>query len=158
MSRARPYPVKHQAYLVPKKSIFNKIVGDSQFELDFAAFLDGCNDIVSFAKNSQQTFLRIGVWQFRRRRQFDQAGCRRSIPGLYRLRSAGSLVETESAPRNDDGPVTACVRCAPKLRGSSRWTFPKSPAFCKTALSEFLNHTQLALLASDNMVQMCQVS
>jgi type III restriction enzyme len=59
LSKTRPYLVKDQAYLVPKKSVFNKIVGDSQLELDFAAFLDGCDDIVSFVKNSQSTQFRI---------------------------------------------------------------------------------------------------
>jgi type III restriction enzyme len=59
LSKTRPYLVKDQAYLVPKKSVFNKIVGDSDLELDFAGFLDGCDDIVSFVKNSQSTQFRI---------------------------------------------------------------------------------------------------
>ena len=42
---------KEQAFLVPKKSLFNRIICDGGLELDFAAFLDGCPDIVSFAKN-----------------------------------------------------------------------------------------------------------
>src|SRR5665213_3325137 len=41
--------------MIPKKSIFNRIVGDSGLELSFAKFLDGCSDIVSFAKNAQNT-------------------------------------------------------------------------------------------------------
>lgn len=57
--KTRPFLVKEQPFLVPKKSIFNKVVGDSQFELEFAAFLDGCSDIVSFVKNSQSTSFRI---------------------------------------------------------------------------------------------------
>ena len=36
---------------IPKKSIFNKIVGDSHFELQFADFLEECDDIISYAKN-----------------------------------------------------------------------------------------------------------
>ena len=58
-ANTRPFLVKEQAFLVPKKSIFNKIVGDSSFELDVAAFLDGCPDIISFVKNSQSTSFRI---------------------------------------------------------------------------------------------------
>jgi type III restriction enzyme len=54
ISQARPYAVKQQAYVVAKKSIFNKVIGDSHFELEFAGFLDGCMDIVSFAKNDRQ--------------------------------------------------------------------------------------------------------
>jgi type III restriction enzyme len=59
LSRTRPYLVKDQAYIAPKKSVFNKIVGDNNYELEFASFLDGCPDIVSFVKNSQSTVFRI---------------------------------------------------------------------------------------------------
>lgn len=40
-----------QPYVVARKSIFNKIIGDSHLEVEFAAFLEGCEDIVSYAKN-----------------------------------------------------------------------------------------------------------
>ncbi len=59
IGKTRPFLVKEQAYVVPKKSVFNKIVGDSGFELEMAGFLDGCSDIVSFIKNSQSTNFRI---------------------------------------------------------------------------------------------------
>ena len=48
---SKPFVVNDKKYLRPKKSVFNKIVGDGDFELEFADFLDGCDDIVSFAKN-----------------------------------------------------------------------------------------------------------
>lgn len=51
ISKSRPFVVKDQGYIVPKKSVFNKIIGDSHFELEFASFLEGCEDIVSYAKN-----------------------------------------------------------------------------------------------------------
>jgi type III restriction enzyme len=59
LSKTRPHLVKNQAFLVPKRSVFNKIIGDSGFELDVAAFLDGCGDIISFVKNSQSTQFRM---------------------------------------------------------------------------------------------------
>jgi len=59
LSKSRPFVVEHRDYIVPRKSVFNKIVGDSGLELDFAAFLDGCDDIISFAKNYQSTSFRI---------------------------------------------------------------------------------------------------
>lgn len=59
IGKTRPFLVKEQAYIVPKKSVFNKMVGDSGFELEMAGFLDGCGDIVSFVKNSQSTNFRI---------------------------------------------------------------------------------------------------
>ena len=48
---ARPFMVKEQEYLVPQKSVFNRITGDSHFELEFAEFLENCPDVVSYAKN-----------------------------------------------------------------------------------------------------------
>jgi type III restriction enzyme len=59
IGKTRPFLVREQAYVVPKKSVFNKIVGDSGFELEIVGFLDGCADIVSFVKNSQSTNFRI---------------------------------------------------------------------------------------------------
>ena len=37
--------------MMPKKSVFNRIIGDSRFELQFAGFLEQCSDVVSYAKN-----------------------------------------------------------------------------------------------------------
>lgn len=51
LSKTRPFVVKDQGYLMPKKSLFNRIVGDSHLELEFAAFLEKADDVVSFAKN-----------------------------------------------------------------------------------------------------------
>ena len=51
LRQTRPFVAKDQGYLVPKKSIFNKIIGDSHFELLFAGFLEGCDDVISYAKN-----------------------------------------------------------------------------------------------------------
>lgn len=53
ISEARPFVVNDKAYLLPKKSVFNKIVGDSDFELTFADFIENCEDVVSFSKNFQ---------------------------------------------------------------------------------------------------------
>ncbi len=51
ISKSRPFVIKEQDFIVPKKSVFNKIVGDSHFELQFANFLEECDDIISYAKN-----------------------------------------------------------------------------------------------------------
>ncbi len=54
LRKTRPFVVKEQGYLVPKRSVFNKVIGDSNLELLFAAFLEGCgdrNEIISYAKN-----------------------------------------------------------------------------------------------------------
>jgi type III restriction enzyme len=59
ISQCRPFVVKEQGYLVPKKSPFNKIIGDSHFELEFANFLEGCDDIISYVKNYFAVHFRI---------------------------------------------------------------------------------------------------
>ncbi len=56
LRNTRPFQVKNQSYLPAKRSIFNRIIGDLGFELVFAAFLDNCPGVKSFAKN----FLAVG--------------------------------------------------------------------------------------------------
>jgi len=51
LRKVKPVIYNNQEYLTPKKSILNKIVGDSKFELEFAKFLDEREDIISFVKN-----------------------------------------------------------------------------------------------------------
>jgi type III restriction enzyme len=51
LRQTRPFVAKDQDYLLPKKSVFNRIIGDSRFELLFARFLEDCDDVVSYAKN-----------------------------------------------------------------------------------------------------------
>ena len=51
LRQTRPFVAKDQGYLIPRKSIFNRIIGDSHFELLFASFLEDCSDVVSYAKN-----------------------------------------------------------------------------------------------------------
>ena len=51
LRQTRPFVAKDQEYITPKKSVFNRIIGDSHFELVFANFLDSCDDVAAFAKN-----------------------------------------------------------------------------------------------------------
>ena len=51
VSQSRPFVVKEQDFIIPEKSVFNKITGDSHFELEFATFLEKCDDIISYARN-----------------------------------------------------------------------------------------------------------
>jgi len=53
LRQTRPFVAKEQGYLVPKKSVFNRIIGDGNFELQFARFLEDCadDDVISYAKN-----------------------------------------------------------------------------------------------------------
>jgi type III restriction enzyme len=51
LKQTRPFVVKDQSFLVPQKSLFNKIIGDSHLELLFASFLEKCPDVTAYAKN-----------------------------------------------------------------------------------------------------------
>ncbi len=57
--KTRPFVVKEQGYLIPKKSVFNKIIGDSNLELEFASFLEKCDDIISYVKNYMAVHFKI---------------------------------------------------------------------------------------------------
>ena len=51
LRETRPFVVKDQGYVVSKKSVFNKTIGDFGFELEFASWLEDCSEVVSYAKN-----------------------------------------------------------------------------------------------------------
>ena len=53
LSKTRPVVVNNQPYTQSKKTIFNRIVGDSHLELRFAQFLDSAKDVQAFAKNTR---------------------------------------------------------------------------------------------------------
>jgi type III restriction enzyme len=53
VAKTRPTVVSNQEYIVSKKTLFNRVIGDSNLELRFAQFLDHAKDVQSFAKNSQ---------------------------------------------------------------------------------------------------------
>jgi type III restriction enzyme len=59
VSKCRPFVMKEDSYLIPQKSVFNKIVGDSHLELEFASFLEKCDDVVSYVKNYFAVHFRI---------------------------------------------------------------------------------------------------
>ncbi len=59
LRQTRPFVVKDQDYITPKKSVFNRIVGDSHLELLFDSFLEGCEDVMSFAKNYQAVHFKL---------------------------------------------------------------------------------------------------
>jgi len=51
LRQTRPFITKEQRFLVPKKSVFNRIIGDNNLELKFASFLENCDDVISYTKN-----------------------------------------------------------------------------------------------------------
>lgn len=59
LKEVKPKVFDNQEFLTPNKSVFNKVISDSRFELEFANFLDDCPDIISFAKNTDNINFKI---------------------------------------------------------------------------------------------------
>ena len=59
LRNTKNFLVNYKSCFVPRKSIFNKIVGDSDLELNFAGFLESCRDVTAFAKLYQQIGFKI---------------------------------------------------------------------------------------------------
>jgi len=59
LKEVKPMVFDNQEFLTPDKSVFNKLIGDCRFELEFANFLDSCPDIISFAKNTYNVHFKI---------------------------------------------------------------------------------------------------
>ncbi len=51
LRETRPFVAKEQGYVVSRKSVFNRTIGDSGFELEFATFVEKCPDVEAYAKN-----------------------------------------------------------------------------------------------------------
>jgi type III restriction enzyme len=51
LTAVRPVVVNDQEYVTSRKTVFNRVVGDSNLELRFAKFLDDADDVDAFAKN-----------------------------------------------------------------------------------------------------------
>lgn len=51
LRNTRPFIAKEQGFIVPKKSVFNKVIGDSHFELEFSTYLENCEDVIAYSKN-----------------------------------------------------------------------------------------------------------
>lgn len=53
LKTVRPKVTDEQPFLIPKKSVFNKVIGDNPFELEFASYCENrFADVFSFAKNT----------------------------------------------------------------------------------------------------------
>lgn len=54
VAKSRPIVVKNQSYIAaPKKSLFDKVIGDSEYELQFAAAMEKWGDVAAYAKNTE---------------------------------------------------------------------------------------------------------
>jgi type III restriction enzyme len=62
LRETRPFRTEARRFVQPKKSVFNRIVGEANadgLELKFAAFLEGANDVVAYGKNYASVGFRL---------------------------------------------------------------------------------------------------
>ena len=59
LTDTKPFIVKgkEDMIIIPKKSVFNKSIGDNNLEKEFIAFLENCDDIIAYTKN----YINIGI-------------------------------------------------------------------------------------------------
>ena len=103
----RPFVVKEQRYLVPKKSVFNRITSNYKLELNFATFLENCPDVVSFAKN----YFAVG---FKLDYVNDDGDIANYYPDFFVKLTDGRVIIAETKGRED-------VDVDPKTRRLAQW-------------------------------------
>lgn len=97
----KPKIAENQPFLVPKKSVFNKIIGDNPFELEFAAFMENrFNDVVSYAKNTMGE----GGINFKIEYQAEDGNIREYYPDFFVKTDVNTffVVETKGREGFDD--------------------------------------------------------
>lgn len=105
----KPKIAENQAFLIPKKSVFNKIIGDNSFELEFSSFCENrFNDVVSFAKN---TFGEGGV-NFSIEYQKENGNIASFFPDFFIRTSTTTFYIVETKGREDLDDVRKIQRLA----------------------------------------------
>ncbi|MCO5286702.1 MAG: DEAD/DEAH box helicase family protein [Chitinophagaceae bacterium] len=94
----KPKVAENQGYLIPKKSVFNKIIGDNEFELSFAADLENrFNDVIAYAKNT----IGDGGVNFKMEYQAENGNIREYYPDFFVKTSDNTFFIVETKGRED---------------------------------------------------------
>ncbi len=105
----KPKIAENQPFIIPKKSVFNKIIGDNPFELEFAAFCENrLNDVVSFAKN---TFGEGGV-NFSIEYQKENGNIASFFPDFFVKTTSNTFFIVETKGREDLDDIRKIKRLA----------------------------------------------
>ncbi|MBW7891649.1 MAG: DEAD/DEAH box helicase family protein [Chitinophagaceae bacterium] len=94
----RPKVAENQPFLIPKKSVFNKIIGDNPFELEVASFLESrFSDVIAFAKNTMGE----GGVNFKIEYQAQDGNIREYFPDFFVKTGANTFYILETKGRED---------------------------------------------------------
>jgi len=98
LKTTKPKVAENQPFLVPKKSVFNKIIGDNAFELEVASFLENrFIDVIAFAKNT----LGVGGVNFKIEYQAQDGTIREYFPDFFVKTGINTFFILETKGRED---------------------------------------------------------
>lgn len=94
----KPKVAENQPFLVPKKSVFNKIIGDNPFELEVASFLESrFSDVIAYAKNTMGE----GGINFKIEYQAQDGNIREYFPDFFVKTGTNTFYILETKGRED---------------------------------------------------------
>lgn len=98
LKTVKPKITDEQPFLIPKKSIFNKVIGDNAFELEFAAFCENrFKDVIAYAKNTMGD----GGVNFKIEYQAEDGNIREYFPDFFVKTSDTDIFIVETKGRED---------------------------------------------------------
>ena len=105
----KPKIAENQPFLIPKKSVFNKIIGDNPFELELASYLESrFDDVISYAKNTMGE----GGINFKIEYQAEDGNIREYYPDFFIKTDANTFYILETKGREDLDDVRKIKRLA----------------------------------------------
>ncbi len=130
LKTAKSKVAPNQAFLLPKKSVFNKIIGDNPFELEFASFLENrFNDVIAFAKNTMGE----GGINFKIEYQAENGNIREYYPDFFVKTDENTFFIVETKGREDLDDVRKIKRlaqwCNDVNKGQKKYTY--TPIYIK---------------------------
>ncbi len=109
LKSVKPKIAENQPFLIPKKSVFNKIIGDNPFELEVAAALENrFADVVSYAKNTMGE----GGVNFKMEYQAEDGNIREYYPDFFVKTNANTFFILETKGREDLDDIRKIKRLA----------------------------------------------
>lgn len=94
----KPKIAENQPFILPKKSVFNKIIGDNNFELEVASFLENkFNDVLAYAKNTTGE----GGVNFKMEYQAENGNIREYYPDFFIKTGPDTFYILETKGRED---------------------------------------------------------
>jgi type III restriction enzyme len=105
----RPKVTDEQSFLIPKKSVFNKIIGDNPFELEVAGYLESrFSEVIAFAKNTMGE----GGVNFKIEYQAEDGNIREYYPDFFVKTSPTTFFILETKGREDLDDIRKIQRLA----------------------------------------------